>query len=87
MRIFSRFNLGYLIKIPVNTIKFQNYFFKQIMANYSNDSNISSNDLKKSKRIVFQNKNDYNNKILSIKSPCLNKRYRYSVLPTVIQVT
>jgi hypothetical protein len=57
------------------------------MANNSNDSSISSNDLKKTKRIVFQNKNDYNNKILSLKSPCLNKRYRYSVLPTVIQVT
>lgn len=74
------------IKIPVNTIKFQ-IFFKQKMANNSNDSSISSNDLKKTKRIVFQNKNDYNNKILSLKSPCLNKRYRYSVLPTVIQVT
>ena len=47
------------------------------------NDNIGSNDFKKNKRIVFQNKNDYNNKILSLKSPCLNKRYRYSVLPTV----
>jgi hypothetical protein len=45
--------------------------------------NLPFHDFKKNKRIVFRDKYDYN-KAMSLKSPSLNKRYRFSVLPTVI---
>ena len=47
------------------------------------DPNLTFHDFKKNKRIVFRDKYDYN-KAMSLKSPSLNKRYRFSVLPTVI---
>lgn len=64
------------------------------MANSSNkmdDENnhqIAFHDSKKTnKRIVFRERNNHTNKALSLKSPSLNKRYRFSVLPTVCNQT
>ena len=51
---------------------------KNTLNNYENEAN---NELKKPKRVGFRNKALEN---FSLASPTLNKRYRFSVLPTVI---
>lgn len=43
---------------------------------------MANNEIETDKNLLLRDKYDYN-KALSLKSPSLNKRYRYSVLPTV----